>query len=84
MIPSSVKERLLRLQHENKKLKSALNSSGDGGGGAGSNVELLQTMIEDLKVSLHGKKPLSSVNYYILLLSCILLFLGAGEWSSVC
>lgn len=51
MIPSSVKERLLRLQHENKKLKSALNSAnGDGSGGSGSNAELLQTMIEDLKV----------------------------------
>ena len=50
MIPPSVKERLLRLQHENKKLKAAA-SGGAGGSGAGgsSSPEVMQTMIEDLK-----------------------------------
>jgi hypothetical protein len=30
MIPPSVKERLLRLQHENKRLKSSVAASADG------------------------------------------------------
>ena len=39
-IPPSVKERLLRLEHENKKLRAA---------GTSQNADLLQTMIDDLK-----------------------------------
>ena len=39
-IPPSVKERLLRLEHENKKLRAA---------GTAQNADLLQTMIDDLK-----------------------------------
>ena len=40
-IPPSVKERLLRLEHENKKLLRAA--------GTAQNADLLQTMIDDLK-----------------------------------
>ena len=40
-IPPSVKERLLRLEHENKKLRAAT--------GTAQNADLLQTMIDDLK-----------------------------------
>lgn len=46
MIPPSVKERLLRLQHENKRLKEQHRSLSSGGG---SNDGLLQTMVDDLK-----------------------------------
>ena len=40
-IPPSVKERLLRLEHENKRLRAA--------DGTSHNADLLQTMIDDLK-----------------------------------
>ncbi len=43
-IPPAIKERLLRLQHENKKLKAAAVS-----GGAGQGTDILQSMIDDLK-----------------------------------
>ena len=50
MIPPSVKERLLRLQHENKKLKAAAaGGAGAGGPGGANSPEVMQTMIEDLK-----------------------------------
>lgn len=41
MIPQSVKERLLRLQHENKMLKSS--------GSGTSNSNVLQSMLDDMK-----------------------------------
>ncbi len=58
MIPPSVKERLLRLQHENKRLKAAAAEIAAGGGpsGSGSSIsgssgapELLQAMVDDLR-----------------------------------
>ena len=65
MIPPSVKERLLRLQHENKKLKAAAaGGAGAGGPGGANSPEVMQTMIEDLKErekSLEGENR--SVDY---------------------
>jgi len=42
MIPASVKERLVRLQHENKRLKASLDNHQSGG-------DVLQQMVDDLK-----------------------------------
>merc|ERR1712038_1735802 len=47
MIPPSVKERLLRLQHENKKLKASAASSPSADGDKSKAV--LQQMVDDLK-----------------------------------
>ena len=45
-----MKERLLRLEHENKKLRGGGGGgAGAAGGAAGANSELLQTMVDDLK-----------------------------------
>lgn len=49
-IPSSVKEHLLRLQHENSLLKSAINPTEDGERITASNLGDLKIMIEDLQV----------------------------------
>jgi len=47
MIPPSVKERLLRLQHENKKLKASAGTSPSADGDKSKAV--LQQMVDDLK-----------------------------------
>merc|ERR1711981_39783 len=47
MIPPSVKERLLRLQHENKKLKSSASAASSVDGDKSKAV--LQQMVDDLK-----------------------------------
>ncbi len=55
MIPPSVKERLVRLQHENRRLRSQLSSGGGGsgaggvGGGGTADSDLMQTMVDDLR-----------------------------------
>jgi protein HOOK3 len=50
MIPPSVRERLLRLQHENKKLKASAGASGQPiNAAAQQNVDFMQSMIDDLK-----------------------------------
>ncbi|XP_071743602.1 protein Hook homolog 3 [Lepeophtheirus salmonis] len=49
-IPSNVKERILKLQRENRKLKTRLQG-GEGASpdGSASSTSILQTMVEDLK-----------------------------------
>ncbi len=58
MIPPSVKERLVRLQHENRQLRSQVKGLG---GGGGAEADLMQTMVDDLR---EREKSLEAENRY--------------------
>ena len=53
MIPPAVKERLVRLQHENRQLRRQQREGGGAGGGGGgsssADSDLMQTMVDDLR-----------------------------------
>lgn len=52
MIPPEIKEKLLRLQHENRRLREQLEEL-RGGGHHGDRVEVLQTVIDGLQDRIH-------------------------------